>query len=1248
MKTVRLSLIVLSMFLMLAIPGLAFGTPASPAATEHNFVRVPAAAMDEVGALALSPLASVNYGSFHWLELNKADFATLSASSIRFTRVTDGGTLDFMGYRFDPVAQGEPSLPAGLRASESAVGLRLVQLAGPTKAAWLSQLEATGVRVLQYYPGNAFLVWDASGASAAVGSLDFVRWQGAFHPAYKIDASLEKRTGLVNNVDVMFYNDGNVQGTLAALAALGGNVVQAYPAQPDEAFFNAIVQLPAEAVANVALLDTVLWLGYQSPAPILDDEMSSQIVAGNYSNAGVPFPGYFDWLADVGFDGSGVTWAIIDTGVDYDHPDLASHIVGGHDFPGACVSAGEPGSDCSNGGHGTHVAGIVGGDATAGFSDSNGYLYGLGVAPEYGIFAMNSLSAVAWPPAGGWQEHSKRAVLGGAVGGNNSWTTGEGTNHGYQASERTHDIMVLDGNFDTTSVAEPFIEVFSAGNSGPGPLTLTAPKEGKNLIITASSKNYRIGNINDISSFSSRGPAADGRWVPTITAPGEQIASSANDLGGACASPIIGGTNGLYAYCSGTSMAAPHASGAIAVATEWWRASNGGADLSPAMAKALLVNTAEDMGTADIPNANEGWGRVRLDRIVADEDTAKLYFDQTTLFNDTGDSWSISVGVLDPSKPLKVTIAWSDAPGAVGANPALVNNLDLTVENGGNSYLGNVFSGGWSMTGGTADLVNNLENVFIQAPGGSATITVDAASISGDAILYAGDTTDQSFALICSNCALNPDFTLEVEPATLDICIPDDASYEVMIGSILGYNDLVTLDVENLPAGTVAGFSNPTVTPPGSSLLTIDTNNASAGSYQIDVIGVAATSTHTATVGLNLFAGVPSAPILLAPANGATGVGTSPTLEWEGSDNSVSYSVVLATDPFFNDIVESASGLVGTSYQVQTVLDPVTTYYWRVQADNVCGTGAVSEIFSFRTGNIVCQVIDSTDVPKPIGPNGGTNTYSDVDVSTFGEVQDVNVLDLAGTHTWVADLTMYLLSPLGTEVQLRPQSCGSEDNFDINYDDEAAPGEPPCPPTDGGTYQPMEPLSTFDGEEANGTWTLRILDNANGDSGTLNSWSLQLCSVGEEELPDLEISKSEPEGTLQPGETITYTISVTNTGSTEATGLVVTDTLNGDAVVVPGPDTLAPDEVGVYLFDYTIQPDDCGTDLVNQAEVTDDTGQGATLLIPVVTSIVCAPTAITVEALGGTTLPNPWPLRLLVGALALGVTLGVMQRRRVR
>ena len=144
----------------------------------------------------------------------------------------------------------------------------------------------------------------------------------------------------------MFYNDGEIDASVKALEALGAKMIDVHPSQPDKAFFDAIVVLDAGRIAEVARLDTVLWLGYSHPVPVLDDEMSSQIIAGNYSGAGVPFTGYRSWLTALGFDGTGVRWATIDTGVDYNHPDLGSHIVAGYNFPGACVVAGQPGTDC--------------------------------------------------------------------------------------------------------------------------------------------------------------------------------------------------------------------------------------------------------------------------------------------------------------------------------------------------------------------------------------------------------------------------------------------------------------------------------------------------------------------------------------------------------------------------------------------------------------------------------------------------------------------------------------------------------------------------------------------------------------------------------------------------------------------------------------------------------------------------------------------------------------------------------------
>jgi hypothetical protein len=914
--------------------------------TPGFFVRIPADQVETAVRLGLNPLVAVDYGSFQWLELNQADYDRLVASDVTFTAEPEAGQVQVVAYTFDPVAAGEPALTAEQRAITSGPALRLVQFVGPANDTWLEAMKTAGLPILQYYPSNAFLTWATEAQVASFANREYVRWQGIIHPAYKPDPALAKMSGLIQNVDVMFYNDGDMQATLDAITALGGNILLSYPSQPDKAFYDVVVELPADKVTAVAQLNTVLWLGHLSPDPIKDDEMASQIVAGNHP-AGVPVVGYNAHLTELGFDGTGVIWSITDSGVDYDHPDLGPRIVGGYNYAG-CTTP-NPG-DASDDGHGTHVAGIVGGDATAGFADANGFLYGLGVAPAYSIFAQNPIcnAGTSWPPAGGWQEMTKRAVLGNAIGSNNSWTTGEGTAHGYQASERTHDIAVLDANFDTTTVAEPFILVFSAGNSGPGAGTLTAPKEGKNLIITASSQNYRVAsNINTISSFSSRGPAVDGRWVPTITAPGETIASTRFTGGAGSCTTAITGTNGMYAFCSGTSMASPQASGAVVLATEWWRSFNSGADPSPAMAKALLVNTAVDMGTADIPNANEGWGRINVTNIISPT-ALVVYQDQEFVFNNTGEQYVLTVGVPDPSQPLKVTVAWSDAPGAAGANPALVNNLNLTVQNGANTYLGNVFSGGWSATGGTADNRNNIENVFIQNPQGSATIIIDAANIAGDAILYNGDPTDQHFALICSNCSLFPDFSLSAAPSALNVCAPADAEYNVEVGSVMGFTDVVTLSASGHPAGTSASFSANGQPAPYSSILTIgNTGAAAAGSYAINIVGVAPTSTHTTTVQLNLFSGAPGAASLLTPANGATNVPASPTFTWSDA-GATSYLLEVATDIGFSNIVYSAT-VNGTSHTAGATLNTSSSYFWRVRGNNACGDGSYSATYFFTT-----------------------------------------------------------------------------------------------------------------------------------------------------------------------------------------------------------------------------------------------------------------------------------------------------------
>ncbi len=918
-------------------------------AEETTYVRVETANIESVQALGLEPLLSLDYGSFLWLELTADEVQRLAASGIPFTEETQAGFVHAGGHQFDPL-QEEPSealAPNSPTFGDNQAGFRLVQFAGPIQDEWLQQLEDAGLIVLQYYPHNTYLVWGRPQQAQAVESLAVVRWQGAFQTEFKINHDLVGTEGLIQNVDVFFYNDGDPQKTVAALEALGAKVVSHFPAQADGLFFDAIVQLDAARLPAVARLPNVLWLGYASPEPELEDEMSAQIVAGNHPG-GEPQTGYYEYLHSLGVDGSGVTWAIVDTGIDWDHPDLAPNISGGYNFPGACVSPGQPGTDCAGGGHGTHVAGILAGTGNAGYTDGNGFQYGLGVAPGAGLFAINSLMGNAWPPGGGWQEHSKQAVLGGAIGTNNSWTSGEGTAHGYQSTERTHDIITRDANFETPGTAEPLIQIFSAGNSGMATgaaNALTAPKEAKNMIVVASSNNFRSGSIDAVSPFSSRGPAVDGRWIPTITAPGGTVASTRNDLGGNCANAITN-TDGLYAYCSGTSMAAPHAAGALALIAEWWREENRGAMLSPAMAKALLVNGAVDMGPADIPNIHEGWGRINVTNVI-DSGLPTVYRDQIDRFTSTGNQLVLPVTVADPSQPLKVTLAWSDAPGALGANPALVNDLDLTVNHNGTLYHGNHFSGGWSTSGGAPDAINNLENVYLKSVSGTVMVTVSARNIAGDGVPFNGDPTDQDFALVCSNC-LYPDFRLFTTPTSQSICLPDDATFDIAVDALHGFDEPVTLSANSQPAGAAISFSSNGDNAPYESTMTISGAETAPGNYTIDIMAIAASHTHAGQVQLTTRADVPGQPLLANPENGSTNQQLQPTLRWGHVSGASSYRLQIALDEQFDDVVYSAD-VTSAEHALPAPLESNRVYYWRVRAENVCGDSSYSEPFSFIT-----------------------------------------------------------------------------------------------------------------------------------------------------------------------------------------------------------------------------------------------------------------------------------------------------------
>ena len=76
-----------------------------------------------------------------------------------------------------------------------------------------------------------------------------------------------------------------------------------------------------------------------------------------------------------------------------------------------------------------------------------------------------------------------------------------------------------------------------------------------------------------------------------------------------------------------------------------------------------------------------------------------------------------NIDISSNAQPLKITLVWTEPPGSVNSSNPVVNNLDLRVAApDGSTFLGNVFSGGFSTTGGTQDNLNNVETVLVNSP----------------------------------------------------------------------------------------------------------------------------------------------------------------------------------------------------------------------------------------------------------------------------------------------------------------------------------------------------------------------------------------------------------------------------------------------------------------------------------------------------------------------------------------------------
>jgi len=492
-------------------------------------------------------------------------------------------------------------------------------------------------------------------------------------------------------------------------------------------------------------------------------------------------------LWNLGFRGQGVVVANMDTGVDYTHPDLAGRWRGGtnswYDPNGQHTTV-----PTDINGHGTATMGVMVGGDSGGTS--------IGMAPDARWIAVKvfndrgSATSTAihhgfqWllDPDGNPNTADAPDVL------NDSWTlSAAGCN--------------LDFQPDLTQLrAAGILPIFAAGNFGPTPGTVLSPANNPQA--------FAVGATDDadlIDPSSSRGPSACGQTVvPRAVAPGVNVRTT--DL------------YGMYATETGTSLAAPHVAGALALLLSAFP------DISADRQAAALESGAVDLGPI---GADNDYGVGRLNVLAAYQ------------WLSTAPDFTLS------TSPSTVT-ATPGAPATYAVSVAAVNGFSNAVS--------------LSLSGLAAANATWTFTPASIAPGGTAQLTVTpAANLSPGTYLLtltgtSGSISRSAYATLVIPAP--PNFTLAAAPAARTVPAGDATAYTVTVGAVNGFSGSVGLSLSGLPASVgSAAFSPASVAGAGSSQLTVTTlATAPPGTYSLKVTGTSGSLSHTATVALTVTA----------------------------------------------------------------------------------------------------------------------------------------------------------------------------------------------------------------------------------------------------------------------------------------------------------------------------------------------------------------------------------------------------------
>lgn len=334
-------------------------------------------------------------------------------------------------------------------------------------------------------------------------------------------------------------------------------------------------------------------------------------------------------------------------------------------------------------------------------------------------------------------------------------------------------------------------------------------------------------------------------------------------------------------------------------------------------------------------------------------------------------------------------------------------------------------------------------------------------------------------------------------PFAQTACIPDQVSITLSMDTLGTGAGPLTLDVTNgLPPGATYWFDQPQFLPPGEVTLHVALADVTkGGTYDLEITALSGNqSSWTRPAQLRVVRSDYSSLAAVLPADGVSGVSTSPLFRWARQEDADQYRFELATHPLFGPgTVVQAEGLTDTFFQVLSTLQTNTLYYWRVIPENICGKWADPEVFAFHTLGLQCTEYTSNETV--LIPSQGTfAAQTNILVPAAGNASTVWVPHLTANHNNIGHLRGTLRSPSGTTVRLFSSQCFTvAGSINMGFNDFS---QQPfvCPPNLGQVYKSQEPLTAFNGEPVEGNWTMFLEDILSGSGGSLTGWTLSLCS----------------------------------------------------------------------------------------------------------------------------------------------------------